>query len=121
MRQLMISIVFLTGFAVGSTYVSAQSAPGFTCPAVVKVGIINPSGGWGSTIFGGQRTAAFSGASVDPSSGMMACEYDGLYIMVRPSPSGYTCARAVHQNSRDIVCTAIKPPPIKIPGKKGGP
>lgn len=109
----LVIVGFLAVFASTSTAL-AQNSISLDCPTSVNVGVRNIPTGWSDGFFGA-KNLPFSSASADATSKTVICEYHG-YIISRPFPKSYSCTA----QGRYIYCHFVKPPPIKIPGKKSG-
>ena len=110
---LSVIVGFLAVFAATSS-VRAQNSISLDCPTSINVGVRNIPVGWSDALFAA-KNLPFSSASADATGKVVICEYGG-YIISRPFPKSHTCTA----QGRYISCSFVKPPPIKIPGKKTG-
>jgi hypothetical protein len=95
---------------------TARAALEYRCPTSVNVGITSVSEGWFLS-YGSGRVELLEQAAVLERT--MACSY-GQFSLLREFPKGYTCAVLNPIGSRPSAfnCTRMKPPAVKIPGKK---
>lgn len=97
-------------------FAHGQSPVNITCPTSVNIGVRNLPDGWSDSFFAA-KNFPFTGSSADVTQRVLVCEYSG-YMLSRPFPTGLTCRRL--GKSRTFECKFVKPPPVKIPGKKNG-
>lgn len=115
----LVSIAIAVVLAAAAAECSAQATLEFRCPVSVNVGIKSVSDGWFLGYGSGRVELLEQAAVLDRT---MACSY-GQFSILREFPKGFTCVVMNPLASRPsaFTCTRVKPPPIKIPGKKKNP